>query len=139
MKQEENLCIQEDNSMITIKARGDFRKTESFFNRLIKADYVSILSKYGRMGVDALTAATPQDSGRTASSWEYQIIDSGNSASIVWSNTNVNNGVNIAIILQYGHGTGTGGYVQGRDYINPAMQPIFDEIANEAWMEVIRT
>ena len=125
--------------MITIKARGDFRKTESFFNRLIKADYLSILSKYGRRGVDALAAATPADSGRTASSWEYQIVDSGDSASIVWSNTNVNKGVNIAVILQYGHGTRNGGYVQGRDYINPAMQPIFDEIANEAWMEVIRT
>ena len=125
--------------MITIKARGDFRKTESFFNRLIKADYLSILSKYGRRGVDALAAATPADSGKTASSWEYQIVDSGDSASIVWSNTNVNKGVNIAVILQYGHGTRNGGYVQGRDYINPAMQPIFDEIANEAWMEVIRT
>lgn len=125
--------------MITIKARGDFRKTESFFNRLIKADYLSILSKYGRRGVDALAAATPADSGRTASSWEYQIVDSGDSASIIWSNTNVNKGVNIAVILQYGHGTRNGGYVQGRDYINPAMQPIFDEIANEAWMEVIRT
>lgn len=125
--------------MITIKAKGDFRKTESFFNRLIKADYLSILSKYGRRGVDALAAATPADSGKTASSWEYQIVDSGNSASIIWSNTNVNKGVNIAVILQYGHGTRNGGYVQGRDYINPAMQPIFDEIANEAWMEVIRT
>lgn len=125
--------------MITIKARGDFRKTESFFNRLIKADYLSILSKYGRRGVDALAAATPADSGRTASSWEYQIVDSGDSVSIVWTNTNVNKGVNIAVILQYGHGTRNGGYVQGRDYINPAMQPIFDEIANEAWMEVIRT
>ena len=125
--------------MITIKARGDFRKTESFFNRLIKADYLSILSKYGRRGVDALAAATPADSGRTASSWEYQIVDSGDSASIIWSNTNVNKGVNIAVILQYGHGTRNGGYVQGRDYINPAMQHIFDEIANEAWMEVIRT
>ena len=139
MTQEGNLCIQEDDSMITIKARGDFRKTESFFNRLIKADYLSILSKYGRRGVDALAAATPADSGKTASSWEYQIVDSGDSASIVWSNTNVNKGVNIAVILQYGHGTRNGGYVQGRDYINPAMQPIFDEIANEAWMEVIRT
>lgn len=125
--------------MITIKAKGDFKKTETFFNRLMKTDFMSILSKYGSLGVDALAAATPADSGKTASSWRYDIVNSGDSASIIWSNTNVNKGVNIAVILQYGHGTRNGGYVQGRDYINPAMRPIFDEIAQKAWAEVIRT
>lgn len=94
------------------------------------------LDKYGREGVAALAAATPIDTGNTAGSWVYEIVREAGSASIVFSNTNVVNGENIAILLQYGHGTGTGGYVVGRDYINPAIQPIFDKIANNAWKEV---
>lgn len=97
----------------------------------------NILQKYGSKGVAALASTTPIDSGQTASSWTYEIEVSGESATIYWINTNENKGVNIAVILQYGHGTGTGGYVQGRDYINPAIQPIFDQIVNEAWMEVV--
>lgn len=97
-----------------------------------------ILQKYGQQGVAALSAATPVESGTTANSWSYEIKTSGQSATIYWSNSNVNKGVNIAVILQFGHGTGTGGYVQGRDYINPAMRPIFDKIAEEAWMEVVK-
>ena len=89
------------------------------------------------MGVSALAQATPVDSGATASSWGYEIVVSGEDATIYWTNTNQNKGVYIAVILQFGHGTGTGGYVAGRDYINPAMRPIFDKIANEAWMEVV--
>ena len=96
-----------------------------------------ILEKYAKEGVSALAAATPIDSGKTASSWGYEIEVSGDSATIHWTNSNENKGVNIAVILQFGHGTGTGGYVQGRDYINPAMRPVFDRIAEEVWREVI--
>ena len=96
-----------------------------------------MLDKYGKLGVDALKSATPTETGKTAESWSYEIKNNGSSAVISFLNTNINKGVNIAIILQYGHGTGTGGYVEGRDYINPAIQPVFDALANEAWKEVI--
>ena len=95
-----------------------------------------ILERYAQMGVSALASATPVDSGKTASCWGYEIEASGEDATIYWTNTNQNKGVYIAVILQYGHGTGTGGYVQGRDYINPAIRPVFDKIAEEAWREV---
>lgn len=124
--------------MIKITSKGDFNRTFKFLNFMEKWKVDKILNKYGEKGVSALAAATPIDSGKTANSWSYNIESSGNSATIYWSNTNVNKGVNIAVILQFGHGTGTGGYVQGRDYINPAMRPIFDRIAEEAWMEVVR-
>lgn len=88
------------------------------------------------MGVDALSAATPVDTGKTAASWGYVITRTSDTATITWTNSNVNNGVPIALILQYGHGTGTGGYVKGRDYIKPAIRPVFDELANELWKEV---
>lgn len=97
----------------------------------------SILERYAQEGVSALASATPVDSGTTANSWGYEIEYSGESATIYWTNTNANKGVVIAVILQYGHGTGTGGYVQGRDYINPAMRPVFDQIADAAWREVV--
>ena len=122
--------------LISFKHRGNFNKTQAFFNKLIGRNYLNILDKYGQMGVDALAAATPKDTGLTAASWTYEIEHNGSNTSISWLNTNVNNNVIIAVILQYGHGTGTGGYVQGRDYINPAMQPIIDKIAEEAWKEV---
>jgi hypothetical protein len=99
-------------------------------------DISSILHKYGDMGVSALATATPKESGHTANSWYYEIEASKSSATITFLNSHVNKGVNIAIILQYGHGTGTGGWVQGRDYINPAVQPVFDKIADAAWKEV---
>ncbi len=121
---------------ITFKHKGDFSKTGKFFNALLKRDYLNVLEKYGRAGVDALASATPKDSGKTASSWNYEIIHNGKETSIAFVNSNVNKGVNIAIILQYGHGTRGGGYVAGRDYINPAIQPIFDKIASDAWREV---
>ena len=101
-------------------------------------DVNKILEKYAKEGVSALAAATPVDSGTTANSWSYEIQTNGESATIYWTNTNINKGVSIALILQYGHGTGTGGYVQGRDYINPAIRPIFDKIAEEAWSEVVK-
>lgn len=97
-----------------------------------------ILDQYGAKGVAALSAATPVRSGETANSWDYKIEQSGQRYSISWTNSNINNGVNIALIIQLGHGTGTGGYVQGVDYINPALRPIFDQMAEEAWQEVTK-
>ena len=105
----------------------------------MKRSYIDVLRKYGQAGVEALAAATPKDTGETAASWSYEIVQTRNGYSIFWNNSNVNRGVNIALILQYGHGTGTGGYVRGIDYINPAIRPVFDEIANAAWKEVTET
>jgi hypothetical protein len=122
--------------MITIKHHGNFKRTEGMFKRMTKFEIRSILNKYGKKGVDALAAATPKDTGRTADSWEYEVSKTGTGYSISWNNRNVNNGVNIALILQLGHGTGTGGYVQGVDYINPALASIFEQMADEAWQEV---
>lgn len=122
--------------MITIKQKGDFKKLDRYLERLLNVIKRGELDKYGRMGVDALMAATPVDSGKTARSWYYEVKHTNGGASIVFRNSNVNDGAPIAIILQLGHGTGTGGYVAGRDYINPAIQPIFDQIANDAWKEV---
>ena len=124
--------------MISFRQKGDFSKLSRYLERAKEAAKVGILDKYGREGVAALASATPTDSGKTAVSWEYEIVRQNGSGSIVFKNTNVNKGVNIAVILQYGHGTGTGGWVQGRDYINPAIQPIFDRIADDAWKEVSR-
>lgn len=123
--------------MIVFRHRGDFNKTEKFLKRAKKNDFYKNLDRYGRQGVAALASATPIDSGLTASSWDYEIREGRNSVNIYWTNSNVNDGVPIAVIIQYGHGTGTGGYVQGRDYINPAIRPIFDRIANNVWKEVI--
>lgn len=122
--------------MITFRQKGDFSKTMRYFERLKEVARLGILDKYGRKGVSALSSATPVESGTTAASWYYKIEHTNGSATIQFCNSNVNKGVPIAIILQYGHGTGTGGWVQGRDYINPAIQPIFDEMAEEVWKEV---
>lgn len=122
--------------MIVFKQEGNFDKTENFLNRMKKKDYLKILDRYGAAGVNALKSYTPIESGETANSWSYEVENNGNNSKIVFSNSHINKGVNIAIILQYGHGTGTGGYVTGIDYINPAIKPIFDQIAQEAWKEV---
>lgn len=125
--------------MVTFNHRGSFTNTENFLKRASKLKQVlksKILDRYGMRGVEALSAATPERSGKTASSWSYEVYVDDSHASITWSNSNVNKGVNIAMILQYGHGTRNGGYVQGIDYINPAMRPIFEKIADEAWEEV---
>lgn len=122
--------------MISIKQRGDFSKTEKFLKKSFGRNYIDVLDKYGQQGVLALSAATPVDAGLTADSWDYKIIQNKSSISIVWENSNVNKGVNIAILLQYGHGTRNGGYVNGIDYINPALKPIFDKMADAAWKEV---
>lgn len=124
--------------MITFRHKGDFSKLTRYFERVKEAARIGILDKYGREGVAALASATPVDSGETANSWGYEISRSAGSATITFTNSHINKGVPIAIILQYGHGTGTGGYVQGRDYINPAMRPVFDKIANAAWEEVTK-
>lgn len=125
--------------MITVRHKGGFSKTIRYLTRANEAVRRMNLDKYGREGVAALASATPVDSGLTASSWYYRIVRKNGSVTIEFLNSNIQNGVPIAIILQYGHGTRNGGWVQGRDYINPAVQPIFDKIANEAWREVTKS
>lgn len=124
--------------MISFRQKGDFSKLSRYFERVKEAAKISVLDKYGQEGVAALASATPVDSGKTANSWYYEIKRQNGLVSIEFKNSNINKDVNIAIILQYGHGTGTGGWVQGRDYINPAIQPIFDKIADDAWKEVTK-
>ena len=123
---------------VSFDISGDVEKTYDFLKRMSRGDAFKVLEKYGKLGVDALASATPIDSGDTASSWTFEVERTGSTYSINWLNNNVKGGVNISIILQTGHGTGTGGYVQGRDYINPAIRPVFDKIANEVWREVTK-
>lgn len=123
--------------MITLTSKGNFRKTEKFLNSMKSEKYFKILDRYGKLGVQALSNATPVDSGKTAASWNYEIKSYEGGRAIYWTNSNINKNVNIAIILQYGHGTRNGGYVVGRDYINPAMRPVFDEMAEAVWREVV--
>ena len=124
--------------MIKIRQKGDFKKLTSFLERAKESLDIGILDKYGKKGVAALSSATPVDTGLTASSWFYKIENKNGIAKIEFHNSNIQNGVPIALILQYGHGTKNGGYVVGRDYINPAIQPVFDELAKNAWKEVTR-
>lgn len=124
---------------ITIKVgdKGDFKKTFKFLKAMKEKRFLKNLDKYGQMGVDALAAATPKRTGLTAESWTYDITDNGEQLIISWNNTNVQKGYyNVALMIQYGHGTGTGGWVEGIDYINPALKPVFDKIADAVWMEV---
>jgi len=122
--------------MVSFNHRGSFDKLESFLDSMKKLDIRKIAELYAQQGVDALAAATPMDSGLAASSWDYYIQQSNSTVTIVWTNSDVESGFPVAIMLQYGYGTGTGGYVQGQDYINPAIQPIFDRIADEVWKVV---
>lgn len=124
--------------MIKFKHKGDFSKTIKYMNSAKKAVDFKMLEKYAQQGVNALKAATPVDTGVTANSWYYEIEKTNNSITIKFNNSNIVRGVPIAIILQYGHGTRNGGYVTGRDYINPAIQPIFEKITNDAWKEVTK-
>lgn len=124
--------------MITFRQKGDFSKLDSYLERVKRAAKLSILDKYGREGVAALASATPVDTGKTASSWYYRIDNRPGSISITFNNSNIQNGVPIAIVLHYGHATGNGGWVEGRDYINKAIQPVFDKLANEVWREVTK-
>ena len=123
--------------MITFRHSGDFKKLTRFLDRAKKAGRVDILEKYGDEGVRALVSATPVETGRTASSWSYKVVRGQNRISIQFLNSNINDGVPIAVILQYGHATRNGGWVEGRDYINPAIRPVFDRIADDAWKEVV--
>lgn len=125
-------------SGIKITSKGDFSNVTRWLERAKEKLRLGILDKYGREGVSALSSATPVDSGVTAASWRYEIQNGPQGAKLSFHNDNINKGVNIAIILQYGHGTGTGGWVEGRDYINPAIQPLFDEIVENVWKEVTR-
>ena len=122
--------------MIGFSIGGSTRRTQRFLETLQRLDVTSVLHAGGKRGVEALRNATPSETGVTAASWTYEIEVTGRSAAIHWVNRNNVNGVNVAIILQYGHGTGTGGWVAGQDYINPAIKPIFDEIAEEVWRRV---
>lgn len=125
--------------MISFRQKGDFSKTMQFLVKAKKGVKLSDLDKYGIDGVAALASATPVDTGETANSWYYEIVHENGTITITFNNSHIQNGVPIAVILQYGHGTGTGGWVEGRDYINPAIQPLFDKIAEDAWREVTKS
>ena len=124
--------------MIRFESKGDFSRSIKWLTKLQRAEFYNKINALAATGTSALASATPVESGQTAASWSHKVTISGRGARIEWTNSNVNQGVPIAIILQYGHGTGTGGYVAGRDYINPAMRPIFEKIAEEVWKEVTR-
>lgn len=124
--------------VISFHHQGDFKKTKGFLHGIEGMWYRMKLDHYAREGVTALREATPKDSGETASSWSYEIVEEDGRLALYWTNDHFEKGVNIAVILQYGHGTRGGGWVEGTDYINPAIRPIFDKIAKEAWKELIR-
>lgn len=124
--------------VVSITQKGNFQKTNRFLHGLIGAHYARKMKHYGEKGVQALKANTPKDSGETAESWSYEIVEEPGRTAIYWRNSHVVNGTNIAVILQYGHATRNGGFVEGIDYINPAIRPIFEQMANEAWKEVVR-
>ena len=138
MRQERKPCILGDNNMIKLRCRGNYNKTEKFLKESKDTNELRrIMEKYGREGIAALSANTPVDSGETATSWSFDIVQESDGISLVFSNNSTTKtGIPIAILLQYGHGNGRGGYVRGRDFINPSVQPIFDRLADEAWKEV---
>ena len=125
--------------MIMFRQKGDFSKVTKYLEKVKESVHLGILDKYGREGVAALSSATPRDTGLTASSWSYKIENKNGVARLSFHNSNIQNGVPIAVIIQYGHGTRNGGWVEGRDYINPAIRPLFDKIADEAWREVTKS
>ena len=124
-------------AIVTVTQRGNFQKTDRFLSKLVQFHYKRRLQHYGEKGVVALRAATPKDSGKTAESWSYEIVEEKGRTAIYWRNSHVVNGVNIAVVLQYGHGTRNGGFVEGINYIPPAIRPIFTQMANEVWKEVV--
>lgn len=124
--------------LITVKHKGNFNKSEKFMKNALRRNYMQILRQYGDLGVQILQEATPKDSGETASSWNYKIYETKDSIRIAWNNTNENNGVNIAILLIYGHALKNGGYVQGNDFVTPAMRPLMQELADKAWRGVTK-
>lgn len=124
------------SNVIKVKQKGDFKKSERFFRWVVRREYEKFFKQVGELGVKALQDATPKDTGKTAASWTYEIENNSQGMSIVWSNFNTNKGVNIAILIQFGHGTGTGAYIQGVDYINPALKPVFEAFAKDIEVEV---
>lgn len=124
--------------MIKFEQKGNFKKTEKFFQWAIRREYVKLFEQVGEAGVEALKEATPKDTGKTAESWGYIVQNTKQGLSITWTNSNRNDGASVAILIQLGHGTGTGAYVQGVDYINPALKPVFEAFANQVWWEVTR-
>lgn len=124
---------------ISYSYSGDFKGTKNFLANLKKRNFISKLDKYGQMGVDALREATPKDTGKTANSWYYEIEETRDSVTIRWLNSNTNRSIPIALLIQYGHATRDGGWISGKDYINPALKPIFDAIAKSAWEEVTKS
>lgn len=125
--------------IIKVTKKGNFNKTRNVIKNIHNKKYMNILERIGRLGVDALSRATPVDTDKTSNSWGYSIEQGENSVSVVWTNSNIVNGwANVAVLIQYGHATRNGGYVQGRDYINPAMRPLFDQLAKEAWEAIIK-
>lgn len=125
--------------MISFESKGSFKNTEAYLARAKRSEAFNVLNQYGAMGVRALAAATPVDTGLSAQSWTYTVEKRRGRYTIVWRNTNVVNGTPVVILIQYGHGTGTGGWVQGRDFINPTMRPVFDQIADAVWKEVTKS
>lgn len=123
---------------IKFNHKGNFNKTERFFNRVLRMDYLNILEKYGQAGISVLSQATPTDSGKTAESWDFGIEKGDGKVTIYWTNSNTNDGANVAILLIYGHALWNGAYVQGSDFASPAIQPIFQQMAQECWREVVR-
>lgn len=124
---------------IGLKVKGDFKNVEKFFDRVKNKELTRKLNQYGMVGAAALAASTPYDTGVTASSWDYEIIENKGHIELIWTNSNVTEGkqnIPIVLLIQYGHATRNGGYVQGRDFINPAIQPVFDAIADDIWEEV---
>lgn len=124
--------------MISFEQKGDFSKLNSFLEKAKEGVDLGVLNKYGKQGVELLTKATPVDTGLTASSWSYEIVRSNGSVALNFNNTNIQNGCPIAIVLQYGHGTKEGGWVEGIDYINPVIQPLFKKIADDAWKGITK-
>lgn len=127
-------------SLIGFESVGDLSKTNNFLKNVINTNALitrARIRSIAEQGVAALAASTPVDTGKTASSWSYEIEEKNGKTVVYWTNSNVNKGVNIAIILQYGHGTRNGGYVEGRDYINPALKPVFDKMSSEMWKAVV--
>lgn len=133
--------IQGDDRMngtpvIIFRHKGDLKKTDTFLRKMLRRDSMSILNKYGKIGVDRLLQYTPKDTGETALSWGYRIEKKGHEYKLIWTNSNISDGFPVAILIQYGHGTTGGTYVEGRDFINPALKDVFDELAEELWKEV---
>ena len=123
--------------MIIFTHKGDFNNTERFIRKALNREFYKNLEKYGERGVEALKAATPVRTGKTADSWDYEIERKGDRIKIAWTNSNINKGRQIAVLIQYGHGTRNGGYVEGVDYINPSMRKVFQQIADDVWKEVV--